>query len=181
MIDETTQVMCDMVGCNRPKGHSSAHGIDMGNGLILAPFGGGEGEMSDFFDTDLICDQCNSKMVASKGSNGGGIIKCTYGKCGQEYTVSNDGRISSTLTTLWPSGMNPTSVMYRQAIMYKYDGWVFDAKARYILGTCTVDEMNVNLNEAKRVYDEWCANNPPPVARVPWWKRLLGYKGIKFP
>jgi hypothetical protein len=53
---------CEFENCNQNFGHEGPHGYELEPGLILAPYGGGEGKKSESVPVPLGCDCCNGAM-----------------------------------------------------------------------------------------------------------------------
>ncbi len=115
--------------------------------------------------TDLGCDRCQKPMYMLK-SEGDVVFRCSA--CEQCWQFTGD-RVSSTLATLWPSGMEETSTMYRERYL---PAWLkereFIINARFIGGILSEAQKNESLRECRAVFDRWYIEHP--IQKHLWWK-----------
>lgn len=150
---------CGFENCNQVQNHVGPHSFAIGDGLVLGPHGGGEGILLSPELTDLLCDCCGHPMMLHRGSIGGGIFRCS--SCGQDYSYSANGyRTSRILARLYPSNMKENSELYREYVDYTLSGWLFDAKARFLLGLYSAEEYAERIVEAQDIVDKWYREHP---------------------
>lgn len=161
---------CESERCNMPKNHDGPHGVHIGSGLILAPYGGSEGGFDwEESDAEVPCESCGMKMRKKRFKNGGGILDCLA--CRQNWSFQPDGSSSSALTTLWPSGMKEADAVYREYVDWRLKQWVFSANARCEIGLIDEAERARQIASATKTVEDWKRDHPPK-SRL-WIKRLL--------
>ena len=160
---------CKFQPCNMIEGHPGPHGHAVGDGIIFAPHGGDEGIISDPIECDLLCDCCDSSMLMTKHSNGGGMFKCT--NCNQCHDIDTNGQGSVTiLSRLYPSNMEEGSKIQREAAVHQANEYRFGAKAKYLLDMISQSEYNSIIEKIKKSETKWCEEHP---LKIPWYRRLL--------
>ncbi len=169
------QRQCEFKDCTRTRGHDGPHGIDAGRGLIPAPWGGGDGELSDPMESKIECDACRGPMTMSSFSEGGGLLACA--KCGQEHTYHADGKHYQKSITLFPSKMEEGSQIFRQYIAYTEKACKFDMIAMLTLGLLSRQQYEDKIKEIDSVIGKWHADNPLPSPKIGFWKRIRSFVG----
>ena len=166
---------CPFEHCGLPPGHVGPHGFPLGGGVVLAPHGGGEGEVGAWGECELSCDCCGKRMVVRKYSNGGGELKCTA--CDQFHTFSSDGRHSvRVLASLFPSNIEPGSKIHIEFLEYRKKELCFKAQACRLLGLLTGTGCDEQLLKISRAFEEerarWC-HDGKVAGRRGWFKQAL--------
>src|SRR3990167_3545671 len=132
---------CDFEGCNQGNGHAGPHGHTIGGGVILAPRGGGEGQVGPSEPSPVSCDCCGSDMIARRFENGGGLLKCTV--CEQDVIFNHDGSSSrAILAIMYPSKMSERSKIFQEFLDHRIFEFTWNNTARHFFGLCSKEQRD---------------------------------------
>lgn len=157
---------CPFEGCNQPIGHDGPHGLAAAPGVVLAPYGGGEGSVGDWEPCLLECDCCRAPMRQRRFETGGGEFACT--KCDQAHSFYPDGtHTRAIIARMYPSKMNRRHKLWREAVEYRLRQWSFTMTAKCLLALVTKDEADRSIaNATQQVVDELAALPRD----IKWWR-----------
>lgn len=162
---------CQFENCNQEAGHDGPHGHSVEGGrLIFAPFGGGEGEVSDWEDSGELCDCCSSPMRLRRYQNGGGQFQCIADGCGQEWIVTKETVSSTIINRLYPSSMTKDSAMYAEFLDDKEGQIANYEKWSKFVGAMTPERAAEIIEARKWLASERESLKPPGlIAKLKRW------------
>ncbi len=146
---------CQFGNCDQMQGHPGPHGIAVAPGLILAPYGGGEGDVSPATPCPLRCDCCGSPMALRRFSKGGGKFTCSNAGCNQEHCYQADGdSFAAVIAKMFPSEMREGSSIYRDFLAHRIAETKFRAEARYLVGLIGETEKDNEISAIEKLVAE---------------------------
>ena len=164
---------CNWENCSQEGGHVGPHGFELFQGLIVMPYGGGEGSLGEEEQTTLRCINCEGGLLSiRRGSIKGGVAVC--GICNQRHNFSADGSHSMVLVKLWPQKMKENDHLYREYANWWRKDQLLDNDLRLRLGLQSEKEGLVRSLEIQSKYDQWQEASTKG-RRGSWFQRLRSW------
>lgn len=162
-------VQCSYKQCTREAGHDGPHGYEAMPGLILVPHGDGSMPEEKSHTATTPCGSCGGLLSLKRYIEGpGGEFSCT--SCDQHYIVHRDGRIGSTLTTLW-GPTNPGDSRWLEYVDHTCNEWLRDIALREEVGieTPQAEIDSIEAERAKAMRDHEQAKPKSILERIKSW------------
>ena len=148
-MSDSVKETCNFESCNQEMGHDGPHGFAV-EGLVFAPYGGGEGRLLEWQEVGLRCDCCGSTMKLQRYEKGGGSFKCTSSSCHQYWRFTPDGATCAVIASLYPHRMTNEWPLYDKYLDYKLEELKFTAEAKRLCGLFTLEEATAELGKGER-------------------------------